>query len=200
MPDVSSDVTVRSGTAADRRPVAGLLDFREGVGRPLDASCEAELQRLLELSREDLRLATGSDPQPGDARALLEERPPGVAPEQRLAVGVFDREERLAAVLDLYQGVPAPGDWFVALAIVRPDLRGRGLGIALVSRAERLARRAGARALHVIAPPRNPAILQLLRRAGFSVAREVTLPLRERAVRGVQLVRALAPDGEPAPA
>ena len=187
-----SSSTGRRGNAADRRPGDRPLAVREGEGRWLDASTVGDLQRLIDACADDLRLATGGDPDAADARELLKQ-PPGVDEDQRFALGVFEPDGRLAAAIDLYRDFPRPGAWYIALALVRPDLRGRGLATGILARVERLARQHGGEGIHVIAPGRNPAVLQLFRRAGYEARRDVALPFPGRSLRGIHLVRELSP-------
>jgi GNAT superfamily N-acetyltransferase len=181
----------RRGDAADRRPGDRPLAFREGEGRWLDASSAGDLQRLIDACADDLRLATGGDPAAADAWELLKQ-PPGVEEDQRIALGVFEPDGRLAAAVDVYRDFPQQGSWYLALALVRPDLRGRGLATGILSRLERVAREHGGEGIHVIAPARNPAVLQLFRRAGYVARRDVSLPFEGRSLRGIHLVRELA--------
>jgi GNAT superfamily N-acetyltransferase len=188
---VDATQPARAGTIDDREPGDRPLRFREGSGRRLDASSEPELQRLIEACRDDLRLATGSRPEANEARVLLRVRPGGVCDDQRLALGIYDQRGNLNAALDAYRDFPRERAWYLALLLVHPDLRGRGLATGLLSRLERIAAAHGGDGIHVIAPARNPAVLQLLRRSGFDPEREVTLPLDGRGLRGFHLVRRL---------
>jgi GNAT superfamily N-acetyltransferase len=181
----------RAGKIEDRQADDRPLRFREGSGRWLDASSEPELQRLIDACRDDLRLATGSRPEPNEAQVMLHHRPAGVTDDQRLALGIYDEHGNLSAALDAYRDFPRPGAWYLALILVHPDLRGRGVATGLLARLERIAAAHGGEGIHVIAPARNPAVLQLLRRSGFDPQREVTLPLSGRALRGFHLVRRL---------
>jgi GNAT superfamily N-acetyltransferase len=183
----------RRGRAEDRRPGEHLLSFREGTGRWLDASSERVLQELLEACREDLRLAVGGEPDAEEARALLLERPAGLAPDQRLVLGLYDEAGRLIAALDAYRDFPDPGTWFLALILVHPTMRGRSIATGLLARLERFAAGEGALEIHSVAPGHNPAIRQFMRRCGFVPAREVDLSVESRTVRGLLLVRALSP-------
>jgi GNAT superfamily N-acetyltransferase len=181
----------RQGGPEDRERADRPLRFREGSARWLGAESQPDLQALLERCREDLRLATGGDPDANDAREILTQRPPGAAEHQRLTLGVYDAAGALVAALDAYRDFPQPASWYVAVVLVRPDLRGRGLATGLLARLERLAFAEGGTAIHVIAPARHPAVLQLFGRAGYHRVREVALPLGGHALRGYHLAREL---------
>lgn len=181
----------RPGSPSDRAPHERPLQFREGRGAWLGPEAEGDLQRLLEACRDDLRLATGGEPDVGEAREMLRLRPAGVADEQRLALGVYGEAGALLAALDVYRDYPRRGSWLLAVLLVHPDARGRGLATGMLARLERLAALAGGESIHVIAPGRNPATLQLFRRAGYASRREVALPLGGRTLRGYHLVREL---------
>ncbi len=70
----------------------------------------------------------------------------------------------LAAPLSGGAGLPPPR---VSNLNVRPDLRGRGLGSALVREMERLARAAGHGVLHIGVSRENERALALYRRLGY---------------------------------
>lgn len=183
----------RRGRAEDRRPGDHLLSFREGPGRWLDASSAQDVQALLDACRDDLRLAVGGEPEEGEARALLLELPEGISPERRLLLGVYGAAGTLIAALDAYRDFPEPRAWFLAMVLVHPAARGRGLATGLVARLERFARAEGVAEFHCIAPGRNPATRQFLLRSGFVPAKDVDLDVDSRTLRGLHLVRALAP-------
>jgi GNAT superfamily N-acetyltransferase len=194
---VAAHAPPRRGTAGDRRAAADPLLFREGQGRGLDEASDDAVQRLVDACREDLRLATGSEPD----EAVLRRPLAGAALAARLALGVFDRAGDLVAAVDVYRDLPRAGSWLVGYVLVRPDVRGRGLATGLLARVQRLATAAGAARLDAVVPARNPAILQCLRRAGFAPDREVEIPVGDRTVRGFHLVRELgAGDAPHAPA
>jgi GNAT superfamily N-acetyltransferase len=183
--------TPRAGSASDRRQGADPLAFREGAGRWLDAGSARDLQELIDACHDDLRLATGDEPGADDARAMLGSCPADVTPAQRLTLGVYDGDGALAAAVDAYRDFPHAVAWTLAVLLVRPDLRGRGLATGVLSRLERVATDHGGTAVHVVAPARNRAMLQLLRRAGYEQRRELALPVRGRSLRGYHLVREL---------
>jgi GNAT superfamily N-acetyltransferase len=179
----------RGGTAGDRSAVADPFRFREGRGRGLDEASDEAVQRLVTACRDDLLLASGGERD--EAIATLLRPLPGAALERRLALGVFDRAEELRAAVDGSRGLPQEGSWLVGFILVRPDLRGRGLATGLLARVERLARAADASRLEVVAPAWNRALLQCLRRAGFSPQREVDLASGGATVRAFHLAREL---------
>jgi ribosomal protein S18 acetylase RimI-like enzyme len=78
---------------------------------------------------------------------------------------IADAPEPIRALAELE--ALAPGAWYVNVLAVYPEYRGRGVGTALLARAELLARAAGARAMAIIVASANAAALRLYRRSGY---------------------------------
>ena len=75
------------------------------------------------------RLVTGHSPDPGDARALLEDVPPKKTRDDNLVLGVFEKEGRnLVGVLATVRDYPEPDTLYVGLLLLDPTARGGGLG------------------------------------------------------------------------
>ena len=100
-----------------------------------------------------------------------------------LELGEDDRGTRLFLVATV-DGVPvgratldfgasrAPGRTLFRTAWVEPELRSRGIGAALVRRAEQIAAARGYEALDLLVRLDNPRALALYRRLGFEVVGE----------------------------
>ena len=61
----------------------------------------------------------------------------------------------------------AAGSWYVHILAVHPEFRGRGVGSALLSKAEDIARLAGATRIALIVEEANAGALKLYLRDGF---------------------------------
>jgi GNAT superfamily N-acetyltransferase len=181
----------RSGSPEDRVGGERPLDFREGHGRWLGEADAPALQQLIEACAEDLRLVAGQAPSPGDAAAILRARPPVEGAREQIALGVYDASGALGAALVAHKGFPRPGCWHLAVVLVRPDLRGRGIATGLLARLERMVEAEGGDAIHTLVPRRSPAAVQLFRRAGFDAGNEVNVPVGDAALRAHVAVRTL---------
>lgn len=72
------------------------------------------------------------------ARAFFEERPPA-SPEEPLKFGVSGDDGTLAAIGALAFGYPEPGDAYLGLLLLVPEMRHRGLGRAIFGEVKKLA-------------------------------------------------------------
>lgn len=80
----------------------------------------------------------GRPPKAKAARDVLNVRPPGVGPQSKITLGLWD-DHRLVGVADAVRGFPRPEIMYVGLLQVLPDAQGGGAGRmlhdALVDRA-----------------------------------------------------------------
>lgn len=103
------------------------------------------------------------DPLTDTDTALLGRGPHLAGAGERSALGLMDADGAPAARADLLVGPEGVGRWWVR---VRVDLRGSGIGGALVDAACRHARIMGARCLHTQLRSGDTRAMHLLRRAG----------------------------------
>lgn len=95
--------------------------------RQLTAEDLPILQVFLESDPDYARRVTGSAPAPDEAVDLVSSVPPGVAPDQKLVLGVFD-DAGLAAVVDVLRGWPQPSVVHIGLLQVHLDRKRQGVG------------------------------------------------------------------------
>ena len=137
-----------------------------GRGAWIDRSSAPQLRRLLERCRDDMALYRAAPPK--DAVPLPDELGRAGAEGKRFFfAGLFDSYGELCAVVDVVRPEPQDGRWWIGLFLVRPDLRGRGIGGAVVEAIEDWARAEGGRAIFLAVQCRNAAALQFARRTGF---------------------------------
>lgn len=120
--------------------------------RPLGAEDAEAVQALIESDPGYTERITGASPGADDARGLMAMRPPGLAVEAKVVLGVFEgssaddgdggqalalvdvssgaEQGRLVAVVDLLRGYPEQPVAFVGLLQVRGGWQGRGVGRA----------------------------------------------------------------------
>lgn len=164
------------GTARPVRPEAqALLEVPVsygGRGAWIDRRSWPQLHRLLEHCRDDLALYGGTTPARGATRPLAMADPvvgdAAVAERRRrFLAGLFDAEGELCAAVEVRRREPDDGEWWLGLILVRPDLRGRGIGSSVVEALEAWVRAEGGRAIFVAVQRRNAAALHFARRTGF---------------------------------
>ena len=145
-----------------------------GRGAWLDRRSWPQLQLLLERCREDLALYHGTTPGKAAARLLARIDPPGGGRRRCFLAGLFDWNGELCAVVDVTRREPDDGDWWLGLILVRPDLRGRGIGADVVQALEQWVRAEGGRAIFVAVQRRNLPALHFARRTGFVLEGETS--------------------------
>jgi GNAT superfamily N-acetyltransferase len=133
----------------------------------MDLRSRPQLERLLEHCREDLALFHGMAPRKGAGKRLEGVRESVPGRRRCFMAGLFDAAGELCAAVEVARGEPDGGEWWLGLFLVRPDLRGRGIGGGVVEALESWVRAEGGRAICVALQRRNRGALHFARRAGF---------------------------------
>jgi ribosomal protein S18 acetylase RimI-like enzyme len=184
-----------AGRAHD--PSERVFELTGCFGIRLDESRKAELQELVDGSRQYFELITGSPPGPGEADTILRIGPRGKAAEDKFVIGLFDAPGHLVGVLDVVRDYPREREWFIGLLLLGPSSRGRGLGERVYQRLEEWARAEGGRAIHLIVQQSNPGALRFWERMGFEVRGMGKQVLERREIPYLRMSRTLAPAEEP---
>jgi ribosomal protein S18 acetylase RimI-like enzyme len=122
-------------------------------------------------------LVKGEPGGPEIAEELLSDLAPGMGPESKHVFG-FSRGGALVAAIDLVDGYPRPGSWYVGLFFLDPAERGGGQGRAIWAATERWIRARGATEARLIVQTQNPRACAFWKRQGFEVIGETTQHLR----------------------
>lgn len=167
----------RRGGAPARPEAQALLDVPAaygGRGAWIDRRSWPQLQRFLDRCREDVAL---HHPTQDDAAArllaALDHAGQGI---RSFLAGLFDSDGELCACVDVVRSEPDDGSWWIGLIVVRPDLRGRGIGAALVEAIEGWVRAEGGRSIFLALQRRNAPALHFARRTGFVPHAEAAAP------------------------
>jgi len=163
------EATTRLDSHRSLRAAEALLEVPAaygGWGAFLDVSAQGEIRRFLRHCREDLALHGAGCDAEEEVADLVRSLPPEGLGERRILVGLFDADGELLALLDAVTGGQAEGTWLLSRVLVRPDVRGRGIGSGLVEALESWIRAQGGRALHLAVPRRNRQAIDFARRSG----------------------------------
>jgi GNAT superfamily N-acetyltransferase len=95
--------------------------------RQLEGSDVMAVQRLIEADPDYARRVSGKPPGPDEAHHLLTERPPTLAPDHKVVLGVF-RGTTLVALIDLLREWPDAGTVHIGLLQVHAQYQGQGVG------------------------------------------------------------------------
>lgn len=131
--------------------------------------------RVAELCRRTtdfFELVEGHPASEASAAEVLEVAPPGVLATNKFVLGLR-REGVLVGLVDLVDGYPAPGTWYVGLLLLDPAERGRGLGTLIWSELEAHIRHNGGHTVGLIVQNQNPGARRFWEARGFMVDGEV---------------------------
>jgi ribosomal protein S18 acetylase RimI-like enzyme len=144
-------------------PPSPLPLARGFVATPLDRSRVLELQRLFVRCRAYFELVQGGPPAPDEAeRFLLRDH------DHRLVFGIEDGERALLGVVDVVRDHPAPGDWWLGLLLLAPEMRCAGLGADVYRAMEEFVRARSARGVQLSVQLQNPAAVKFWEALGFT--------------------------------
>lgn len=138
--------------------------------RPLT---QADLPDMLTLCRGNplYYRHMGFDPSLENLARDLTALPPGKAPADKTFAGLYEPQTgRLAALLDLIAGYPAPGAVYIGWFILDRSLQGRGEGSALIRRLLAGLAAQGVRSVHLGVIKSNPQALHFWQKNGFCPA------------------------------
>lgn len=124
------------------------------------------LQALLERCEEFYVLAEGCPALPDEAARELAVVPPGRSADDLFVLGI-DGDERLRGVLSILRNYPKDGEWWIALLLLDPAHRSRGLGGAAVDAVRAWIAAQGATTLYLSVLEQNPGAIRFWRRLGF---------------------------------
>lgn len=98
--------------------------------------------------------------------------PPGIPPERKHYVGLFDGDA-LVAVLDVIDGFPRADVAFIGFFMMNPARQGRGVGSAIIAELCAYLKRAGMAEAHLAINKGNPQATRFWTKNGFVIKREV---------------------------
>ena len=140
------------------------------------ADCAA-VQSLFESDPRYFEIVQGAPAAPDEAEILFADLPPGKSQDDKFVYGVFEKEGKIAAILDLVRGYPEPDIWYLGLIFVAPEFRDKRLGSRLIDLLCVYVSGQGGKALRLGVVRTNTRARALYDRLGFRFVVE-----RERAV------------------
>ncbi|MCP3141392.1 GNAT family N-acetyltransferase [Pyxidicoccus xibeiensis] len=124
-------------------------------------------QPLLVRGEDFYQRCYGRPAREDEARQIPLERPPGVGPERGHLVALRDARGHLVGILEGISDFPNPGEWYLGLMLLAPEVRGQRRGEAVIRGYEDWLRREGARLLRLGVAEPNPDALRFWTRVGF---------------------------------
>jgi GNAT superfamily N-acetyltransferase len=105
--------------------------------RRLGADDAVEVQRLHERCTDHYELIEGGPTRPASAAEALAELPPGKTYDDKFYFGIHEPGGRLVGALEMARDLPSAGEWWLALLLLEPAARRRGLGARVLDVAKR---------------------------------------------------------------
>lgn len=121
------------------------------------------LQTLLDDDAATWTALEGAPPRPDEARQLISDRPLGVTPDRK-----YVWIAGTAAVIDIVEGYPDAGTWYLGLIFIAQRARGSGLGTKLMRSLAKHVRAHGGTALRLAVVTTNTGARRLYDRLGFA--------------------------------
>lgn len=131
------------------------------------------LQALFTRAADYFELATGRPPAADEAERAFVGGPPSKAVSDKLTVGIFDAATTLVGVLDAIPDFPADGTCTIGMLLLDPDLRGRGVGTAVLAAFESWMRGADTARFRTAVVAHHARGIAFARRAGYAEASRV---------------------------
>jgi GNAT superfamily N-acetyltransferase len=133
----------------------------------LTSADAAELQELHERCADYFTLIDGAPTRPTSAAEDLAELPPGKTLADKFVFGIHDPDGTLVGAVELARDLPGEGQWWVALLLLAPELRGRGLGTRVLEAVREWVVAMGGRELQLAVLEQNTAAERFWQSRGF---------------------------------
>ncbi len=176
-----SDTTIRPATFRDATHLAALVDIAgEGLATYFWGQMADVGQSPFEIGRMRAQRDTGSFTWRNAHVAEVDGDIAGALVGYRIAESAAD--EDLADVPDIIRPLAelealAPGHWYVNVLAVFPEYRGRGIGRALLDRADAIGKAEAPAGMTIIVASENEGAVRLYERCGYrTVSRRPVFP------------------------
>jgi ribosomal protein S18 acetylase RimI-like enzyme len=141
--------------------------LREYSVRLAVSADEVRLQALFESDPDYFEVTQGTPPRSTEASDLLSDLPEGKNYCDKFVYAIFDRDNALAALVDLVRAYPDDKTWFLGLIFVAPASRNAGLGTRLLHAIFAEIKQHGGRAVRLGVARGNARARALYDRIGF---------------------------------
>jgi GNAT superfamily N-acetyltransferase len=147
------------------------------------------VQALCEQCRDYHVIVHGEPAGPGEGLKVLTELPPGKDMEDKFVFGFFDARGELKGVLDLVRDFRVPGEWYLGLLLLAPDVRHTGIGGSVLHATRDWLHAQGARSIRLGCAEQNADGRRFWEHHGFAPAK--TFPPRQLGARQTVLIEYL---------
>jgi ribosomal protein S18 acetylase RimI-like enzyme len=141
--------------------------LREYSARLAVSADEVRIQALFESDPDFFKVSQGASPRSTEANDQLSDLPEGKKYHDKFVYVIFDRDNALAALIDLVRAYPDDKTWFLSLLFVAPASRNVGLGTLLLHAIFAEIKQHGGRAVRLGVVRGNARARALYDRVGF---------------------------------
>ncbi|HEV8261267.1 MAG TPA: GNAT family N-acetyltransferase [Burkholderiales bacterium] len=127
----------------------------------------AGLQALLEESSDFFELTTGLPPGSAEVQSLFTAVPGGKTYADKHVIALLPQSEGTVGVMDAVSNYPENDSWWLALLLLGPRARRRGIGTLVFNAFVDWAAAHGARNVYLSVKAQNEAAIRFWRRLGF---------------------------------
>lgn len=142
----------------------------------LGAADQSRLSELCRLCSDFFELIEGQPGGPATAAEILGPLPEHVTSGTKRVFGI-ERGSELIAVVELLDGFPRRGEWYVGLLLVVPPLRREGLGTKIWVGLRDWIRSQGGAVVRLVVQKQNRRALTFWERQEFHVEQEVVMSI-----------------------
>jgi ribosomal protein S18 acetylase RimI-like enzyme len=150
----------------------------------------ADVQSLHLRCADFVEATAGHPPRDDEAERVFTDAPPGKSAADKQVFGVL-REDQLIGVVELLIGYPGPTDWYIGLLLLSPEVRGAGIGAAVVRDVVERVLAVGGRMLHIVVRDDNLRAIAFWERHGFALVDYLVQDLGTKVNRVLKMVRPL---------
>lgn len=128
--------------------------------------------QVFKACQDYIDLETGQAATLENVKIFFEERPPKVAPDAKISLGITDANGTGIGLMDVLRGYRKTTDWYIGQLMLTPEARGRGLGKEALDWVSNLARTEGARRLLLCVVEENKRGQAFWEREGFTIRKK----------------------------
>lgn len=127
------------------------------------------LQSLCEACCDYYIMMSGNPPASTEAIELFNDVPPNVELNNKFLIGIYNKSNEMAGLIDMVKDFPEEGTWFIGQLMIKPELRKQGLGSLIMKSYQEWVGCNGAKRVSLSVVEKNKDAFRFWNRIGFEV-------------------------------